>query len=186
MIFSDKPLDIIEETPSTDQIEAMYRALFSETSKLDKDIPCRNNPLYPTFSTITHNDVKNAKMGWSNAAQGPDGVNVRQVKLTDHEWQSILYSTILLSRIKPERFFVSRTTLIYKTDDRRDPSYYRPITVSSVIQRLFHRIITKRLRSATYPNINQRGFISFDDILAIASFWKTSSEQDGTTANRWR
>lgn len=166
MILSGKPLNDVNETLTIEQIEKIYIDLFSERSKPDNGISSMKSPHSLTFKPITPEEVNRAKMGWSNTAPGPDGVTVRQIKQTDDEWLVMIYSIILLSGIKPARFSLSRTTLIYRTDERRDPANYRPITVSSTIQRLLHRIIANLIRNATDLNINQRAFTTLDGTLA--------------------
>lgn len=118
--------------------------------------------LYP----VNPEEVEQAKLGWSNSSPGPDSISGAQVKRTDKDWLALIYSVILLSGIKPTRFRLTKTVLIHKSGDKTSPSSYKLISVSSTLQRLFHRILNHRLKEATLMNYNQRGFSSVDGTLA--------------------
>ena len=78
-----------------------------------------------------------------------------------------LFNLILVSRYQPVEWRAMRTVLIPKPGkNRKDASNWRPITIGSSIQRLFHRILANRLSSLVRLNSNQRGFVTTDGTLA--------------------
>lgn len=93
---------------------------------------------------------------------------------------------ILFSNTQLGRFKTSRTTLIYKKGDRADPSNWRPITVSSTVLRLSHRVLANRLRTQVELNTNQRRFIQMDgtmaNVLILETFLKTRGAAISTSA----
>ncbi|KAJ3639135.1 hypothetical protein Zmor_004006 [Zophobas morio] len=50
--------------------------------------------------------------------------------------------------------------------DRRLATSWRPITIGSAVQRLFHRVLIPKLDAAVSLNLNQRGFVPVDGCLA--------------------
>lgn len=135
---------------------------------------------------ITPKEVNKAKIGWKSSAPGLDGVTTDRLKRERDQHLAIVFTAILYGNIQPERFKKSRTTLIYKRGDRADPSNWRPITVSSAILRLFHRVLANRIRQQISLNMNQRGFTQIDDtmanILILETFLKSRAAAASTSA----
>ena len=52
----------------------------------------------------------------------------------------------------------ARTVFLPKNDNAMDPADFRPITISSALARLFHRILAKRIDSAVEFREEQRVF----------------------------
>ena len=52
----------------------------------------------------------------------------------------------------------ARTIFIPKKPDAVDPADFRPITISSALARLFHRILAKKIDSAVEFSEEQRAF----------------------------
>ncbi|GJQ69734.1 hypothetical protein Trydic_g10117, partial [Trypoxylus dichotomus] len=69
-------------------------------------------------------------------------------------------------RYTPTAFRASRTVLLPKTGNPRELANWRPITISSAVQRLFHRILAKRFATAVDLHPLQRGFTELDGTLA--------------------
>jgi hypothetical protein len=118
--------------------------------------------LESVWSPITEGEVINIRLPPSSAP-GLDGLTVKRWFA---EVPAILRATILnifmaTGRVPP-RFSGSRTVLIPKSADLMDPSCYRPISVSSVILRHFHKILARRLAAFNLLDIRQRAFIAAD------------------------
>ena len=56
------------------------------------------------------------------------------------------------------------TTLIPKCKKPSDPSQFRPITLSSILCRLFHKIIARRIEASIKLDIRQKAFTRRDGI----------------------
>lgn len=115
------------------------------------------------WSPITEGEVINIRLP-RTSAPGLDG-------LTVHRWftevPAILRAAILnifmATGSVPPLFRHSRTVLIPKSSsDLMDPAYYRPISVSSVILRHFHKIIARRVAACDLLDVRQRAFIAAD------------------------
>lgn len=76
--------------------------------------------------------------------------------------------------------------MIYKKGNRADPSNWRPITISSVLLRMFHRVLANRLRIQARLNTNQRGFAQLDGTMAnvviLETFLKARAAATSTSA----
>lgn len=81
---------------------------------------------------------------------------------------AVVLNVIYYRNCLPETWKRSRTILIHKDGDRTNPTNYRPITISSSLLRLFHRLLAKRIKSVIKPSIHQRGFIELDGTMANA------------------
>jgi hypothetical protein len=97
------------------------------------------------------------------SAAGPDGVSKTDImRITGHanllaKW----FSVILISDFYPDEWRRNRTTLIPKPG--KDPNLaanYRPITVSSMISRIYSGILDGKLRSLVVLDKRQKGFVA--------------------------
>ena len=78
-----------------------------------------------------------------------------------------LFNILLVSRYQPLEWREMRTVLIPKPGkNRKGPTNWRPITIGSSIQRLFHRLLAHRLSNIVSLDSNQRGFVKTDGTLA--------------------
>lgn len=62
----------------------------------------------------------------------------------------------------PEFLFESKIILIPKKEEASNPGDFRPITVSSVLVRTFHKILVNRLAKAITLDGRQRAFLPRD------------------------
>ena len=114
-----------------------------------------------TFYPISPEEIEMGLKGF-NTAPGPDLNSKTDMRKSDvHAWV-IVYNAMLLSGITPKRLRASRTTLIHKKNNRLDPKNWRPITISSIIVRVLHKILADRLLNAVELAEEQRGFCSID------------------------
>ncbi|KYB24672.1 Retrovirus-related Pol polyprotein from type-1 retrotransposable element R2-like Protein [Tribolium castaneum] len=70
--------------------------------------------------------------------------------------------------VQPSAWRVLRTTLVPKDGDLRNPANWRPITISSALQRLLHGVLAARLSKLVSLSSSQRGFTEIDGTLANA------------------
>lgn len=177
LIFSGRSLTEPVLWPAVEATEAYFSRTFEEDSA-DDDAPITDPfTLSDSPGPITPEEVALAKLHWKKSAPGPDGVTIERLKQTSNGHLAIIFTVILYANLQPTRFKQSRTTLIFKKGERADPANWRPITVSSAVQRLLHRILAKRLKAQCHLNMNQRGFVQMDgtmaNVLILDSYLKT-------------
>ena len=113
---------------------------------------------------VTPKDVKTRlKKIKKNSAKGPDGVGKADIiGVTGHA--NILakfYNVILISGLYPDDWRRNRTTFIPKNGkDNSKAEHYRPITISSMISRVYSGVLDGKLRSTVAYNQRQKGFVS--------------------------
>jgi len=108
------------------------------------------------MSPIRPREVKQVlKRCSSTSAPGPDGITYSHLKKLPscHNFLATLYSKILLqSHSAPISWCQGKTILLYKKGDTSLPKNFRPITLTSVIGKLFHRILSLRLEKFVLSN----------------------------------
>jgi hypothetical protein len=81
-----------------------------------------------------------------NTAPGPDGISARLFRSVPLQILHRIFNIFLTIRKIPETLLASRTVLIPKINDPEEPGSFRPITVSSIILRAFHKTLANRLK----------------------------------------
>ncbi|XP_049895677.1 uncharacterized protein LOC126387169 [Epinephelus moara] len=109
--------------------------------------------------------MKNLRAIKGCSSPGPDGITKPLLLGWDPKGEKLahMFSTWLVSGTLPEVFKKCRTVLIPKTttpDLLGDVNQWRPITIGSMVLRLFSRILTVRMTAACPIHPRQRGFIA--------------------------
>ncbi|CAM2095303.1 unnamed protein product [Caretta caretta] len=109
--------------------------------------------------------LKNIKEMNMKTAPGPDQVSLRDLVRVDPEGDTLagLFNAWLVTGVIPDGIKECRSLLIPKTMDPealKDLGNWRPLTIGSIVLRLFSRILTNRLAKACPLNARQRGFIA--------------------------
>lgn len=116
-----------------------------------------------------------------NSAAGLDGVSPCAWKVTPWRIKALVLNLIMLEGMMPEDLLRSRVTMVPKCDAVNGPGDFRPISVSSVIVRHFHKILAARMESVTRHENEQKGFIRGYDGIAHNVFLL-----DGLLRMGWR
>ena len=74
------------------------------------------------------------------------------------------FNIYLISFTAPSALKLGLTTLIPKTKHSTEPSHYRPITMSSIFCRLFHKMLARRIENTISLNPRQKAFVRRDGI----------------------
>ena len=119
------------------------------------DVPPNLNFLLP----ITTPEIKEQLKKTKKSAPGLDGITVKQLKQTSVTYLVKLFNLWMLSGHLPNIFKRHRTILIPKKETITHPGDFRPIIISSVIVRLFHKILAARCLQHFKLNPLQRAFI---------------------------
>ena len=122
--------------------------------------PCRDRILEAVSASEEKKAVRAMRTG---SAAGPDRITVAQLKRKTEENPGFLagvYTLWLRSGKVPEKLKASRSLLLPKgTTDMQNIGNWRPLSISSVLLRLYTKILAKRLTNAVSLHHSQRGFI---------------------------
>ncbi|XP_021942003.1 uncharacterized protein LOC110841004, partial [Zootermopsis nevadensis] len=149
-----------------EEVEHLYNILWSTTPSLR--LPDYVETPDPISLDLFLGELKQeevykrlGKMKRSTAA-GPDGIKPDALgNKVSRRVLCALYNLILLSGHLPSAWRQNRTTLIPKEGkDATKAVNYRPITISSVLSRLFWGIINQRLGTVVRQSPRQKGFVA--------------------------
>ena len=109
---------------------------------------------------VTIAEVKKAlsKMKKDGAA-GPDLLDLKDLKTTNLEQLTAHFNLWLLAGYTPVSIREARTILIPKTRNPKEAAKFRPITISSIVIRLFHSILGRRIGKVLEYDPLQKGFL---------------------------
>lgn len=115
------------------------------------------------WSPITVQEIIASELKRSTAP-GPDSVTATQWRVVPREIRALFYTILMHCGIPLESLNKARTIFIPKTDAPKSPGEYRPISITSVIQRQFHKILAKRLASIRPFDDRQTAFRKVDGV----------------------
>lgn len=102
------------------------------------------------------------------SAHGVDGLSPTDwCYKVNNNIKAIIMNILLSSGKVPKLWTRARTVLIPKNEEWQNPSNYRPISISSIIIRHFHKILANRISLAIKYDERQRGFIRADGAAEI-------------------
>lgn len=118
------------------------------------------------FGPISEVEFSRALKKMRGKAKGDDGMSFESLSRAPVQLNCLMLNAIMLARTVPKDMKGSRTVLIPKTvPASKDPADYRPISMSSMFQRLHHRILAKRISKYVKFHSAQRGFVETDGCL---------------------
>lgn len=115
------------------------------------------NLFYPVTSREVTSNLPPVK-----SAPGPDGFTARLLRTVPNTTLEVIMNLMALVKRVPTSLRGARTTFIPKKSPAKCYSDFRPITVSSVLLRLYHRILAKRLINELDFDYRQRAFTPVD------------------------
>lgn len=113
---------------------------------------------------ISADEVERCLNQAANAsAPGPDRIRKQDILAWDPECEELshMFNVWWITGVIPKCFKQCRTVLIPKTSDQgalKEIGNWRPITIGSMVLRLFSRVLTKRLVDTCPLHPRQRGF----------------------------
>ena len=129
--------------------------------------------------------LKARKESKRGSAAGPDGVDKVSLVKWDPSGVKLarMYTRFLVTQKIPESLKKNRTALIPKSSDAtalQVVSNWRPITIGSMVLRLFSSILYKRLSQACATCVRQKGFSTTpgcsENLLVVEGALKSSSK----------
>lgn len=165
VILDGVTLEEADKFPDITEVETSYRDIFDRVGP-DDDAPFEAVDHRVRLDSIfTAEEVDLAFNTNKSDAAGPDGIKPSWLKKLPRHKLICLFNIILLTGYVPPEWKLNRTILIPKAGDPVEVGNWRPITISSALQRIMNKILAKRM--ALLPlHQNQRGFRRFDGVLA--------------------
>lgn len=111
-----------------------------------------------SYQDIKRNEPKPCK------GVGLDGVTPKTWRSIPGSIRALFYNVVLYHGIVLERLAKARTVFIKKSNCPTSPSEFRPISITSVILRQFHRILATRLNEVCPSSRDQVAFKSTDGV----------------------
>ena len=130
-------------------------------------------PKWELTAPITTEDVKRSLMGMKDGAPGPDGRKLKDVRAIPHDQLSAHFNLWLLSGYLPSTLRGGETVLLPKVSGAGAPNEFRPITVSNIVVRCFHRIMAQRMEMHLPLSLGQKAFRRGDGIADSVWFMQT-------------
>ncbi|CAD6238435.1 GSCOCG00012534001-RA-CDS, partial [Cotesia congregata] len=151
--------------PEKEPMVAFWERIMTENSLATPGVvladKSRRDELKELWGTITPDEVGLASPS-NGTSPGPDGLSAKTFKSVPYWVWAIIFNIFMLCGKVPEYLLESKTTLIPKKDGASEPGDFRPITVSSVITRTFHKVLANRMNNLIKLDPRQRGFRSVD------------------------
>ena len=157
-------------------MQAFWKPIFEAPSKPDNRTvepirSAREDCMVPVSLAEVESALKGSK---TDAAAGPDGRNLADLKKAPaKQLLARMFNLWLTTACIPMELTESRTVLIPKEMGTRDPAKHRPITVSSVLIRVFHKILAARLDTHCPPSDRQKAFRSGDGLFENVAILKS-------------
>ena len=166
----------------TEETAKLFKGVFEAQRLTDRE-PCARKA-QAMDSHVVHSPVAPAEVEAqlkridAATAPGPDGIRIADLKQIKSADLACLFSIFLYHEDTPLALKVNKTTMIPKS---ANPGIgdWRPITVASVVDRLFAKVLEARLSRCLRLNPKQRGFVRSIDgcgenILAYSAALKYS------------
>ena len=151
---------------SNDELATFWRGVFEAE---DSGEP-RPGPAEPTLSElikpITMPELVRVIGKMSVSAPGPDRVSLKRLRSEDRSVLAAALNSVLYFGEAPASFLSSRTTLIPKSKIPASAGDYRPISVTSIVCRLYHKLLSRRVELALRLHHSQRAFRAVDGVAA--------------------
>ena len=188
-------LDDLDPSPlREEEVKTFYTSLWGASEK--NHIPFTSTgesrvalDLGSTFPAVTIIDInERISRTRKGTAPGLDGIERKHINGQDiREILRRLYNAILGSNIQPTAWNANRTILIPKHGkDLSKVQNYRPITISSLICRIYWGIVDTKLREVFSFSARQKGFVHeagcFNNVHTLNEILRSAKSRSGLTA----
>ncbi|CAL7932763.1 unnamed protein product, partial [Xylocopa violacea] len=148
-------------TPSQETMTNYWSTVMTNASAKSPGIEPSPRTLDALWKPIEPEEVKRA-FPETTTSPGPDSVTARQFRAVPLGIITRIFNIFMICGKIPEWLLESKTTLIPKVDNAEQPGDFRPITVSSVITRTFHKVLSTRLMHSIDIDKRQKAFVPVD------------------------
>ncbi|XP_076230185.1 uncharacterized protein LOC143175332 [Nomia melanderi] len=160
-------LDEKKELPAEEEIKTLYEQVWGQkgpkvTSK--KEHPEASSLLSACPPFTEEEILKRIRKVKNNTAGGPDKIRKTHLrKKSIGKTLAKLFNMLVLTGHYPTPWKMNRTTLLPKPNkDPKDARNWRPITIGSLVARIFSGTLDQRIRGITTLSERQKGFIQED------------------------
>jgi hypothetical protein len=179
---------------SENEVKDLYKGLWETIPTIEQPFSGdlgeedSNLDLLSLLPDISRKDIKTRiAQTKTNTAAGPDGLSKNHIKTARiQEILRLLYVFITACGRQPTAWRENRTILLPKEGkDPNDVRNYRPVTISSILSRIYWGIIDRKLRSLVRFSPRQKGFMNepgcFNNIHIANEMVNMSKRKTGMT-----
>lgn len=141
-------------------LEPFWSAVFTKVKTGYPSLPPREATISSIVTPVNIMEIKKAYPPL-NTAIGPDGLSVKQLRAVPAELLVRVYNLFMWIGTLPHHLCESRTILLPKKKNPSSPGDYRPITISSVLVRGYHKVLASRFKAIKIDS-RQRAFRETD------------------------
>lgn len=147
--------------PPVDLLWDYWRNVMTRHTHAKPKLPPNRSTHELILNPITVDEIRKA-IPANNTSPGPDGLTVANLKKMPLIILEKVFNLLLFTKYIPPDLLQSRTTLIPKKDGASEPEDFRPITVSSVLVRTFHKVLATRMMHLVDLDFRQKAFRKMD------------------------
>lgn len=143
-----------------DAVEPFWRAVVTRRTDAVPELRENLEIADALWAPISEDEVKKCYPA-NTSSPGPDGLSVGKLKEIPLEILHRIFNIFMICECLPQHLMESRTVFIPKKKDCTEPGHLRPLTITPVLIRAFHKILACRLRSVRIDD-RQRAFRDTD------------------------
>jgi len=144
---------------------AFWRPLLETPSKQETRLPPEGvRPQWAMVCPITLEEVARHLGNMKDGAAGPDNCGRKDLRKLSAVSLACRFNLWLLTGKAPEAFKHGITVLIPKSQDGHEPKDFRPITMGSILCRLYHKILAERVERHYQISGSQKAFRKGDGL----------------------
>ena len=130
-------------------------------------------PKWELMAPITAEDVERSLKRMKDSAPGPNGRKLKDVRAIPFDQLAAHFNLWLLSSYLPSTLRGGETVLLPKVSGASAPNEFRPITISNIVVRCFHRIMAQQMEMHLPLSLHQKAFRRGDEIADSVWFMQT-------------
>ena len=176
--------DLLARPTSPEGTYAFWKELFSRPSPVDgrKPTPIQRVDA-AVVAPVSEGEIAKAIADTSTStAPGCDGRRLADLKAAGRVKLTWIANACLWLGCLPEEWMRGRTILLPKTTTLSSPGEFRPITITPIITRTIHRLLSKRLHTLAPLPGRQKGFKAEEGCAANIALLKAMVKQAQTKA----
>ena len=151
-----------EEHLNLEQQKAFWRPLFSTELVADCRPTSKPQILWHLADPVTPSKVDKAIKESEESAPGTDGITLLDKSAFPSSLWATYYNLWMVLEPTLNGFSSGETVLANKGGLALDPANYRPITMTSRVTRIFHKILSAHHTGAALLNPKQKAFVPVD------------------------
>ena len=164
-VYQGRPCDKLK----VEDVRELYNKLWGAKPDIQlpeatvREVDGRAHSVSDVLPPITGKEVQaRLRRTKKSVAAGLDGIKAGNLNQTaDREVLRLLFNLVMVTGTQPTQWRMNRTMLLPK--EGKDPSLaenYRPITIASLLSRLYFGILDERLRRVVQFTPRQKGFVN--------------------------